>query len=61
MIDFTWLHDLSASGAKSVGSGYGLTDKKFTEFLRTLGLRTHDEKDKKALGVIRDEASKRGW
>ena len=41
--------------------GYGLTDKKFTEFLRTLGLRTHDEKDKKALGVIRDEASKRGW
>jgi len=61
MVAFTWLHDLSEQQAIDTGSIYGSTAQKFTEFLRTLGLRSHTETEKEAYGVIRSEAKKRGW
>ncbi len=73
-IDFTWLHDLSEAevAATTIDPAFGGNanpDPKFVEFLRTLGLRTHDGSnssndngsDKLAYTRLKAEAQKRNW
>lgn len=61
LIDFTWLHDLSPQALQENIDFYGIYDKKFSEFLKTLGLRTYNGQDKPAFVQLKAEASARGW
>ncbi len=36
-------------------------DRGFAEYLGTLGLRSHDGRDKQAFEALRRESSARGW
>jgi hypothetical protein len=61
LISFTWLTDLSAATIDEMISYYGISDRCFTEFLATLGLRTQFDLDKMAFTQLKQEASQRGW
>jgi hypothetical protein len=61
MLDFTWLHDISPETVKEYEKYYGFSNRPFAEFLGTLGLRTHDGKDKLAFQTLIKEAKARGW
>jgi hypothetical protein len=62
-ISFTWLTDSSQEALEFFKRYYGVADKNFVEFLRTLGFRTHSNAgvDKEALGALQAEAKARGW
>jgi len=57
------LNDLSQIDAEASAGPYGISDQAFTEYLRTLGLRTNEEngKGKLAFQVIKDNLKERGW
>lgn len=63
LISFTWLTDLHPSSVREFEGYYGLSDHKFGEYLRTLGLRTYPGSgtDKAAFEVLKMEAESRGW
>jgi hypothetical protein len=63
LLSFSWLSDLPTSSVKDLEAYYGLKDKGFAEFLRTLGLRTFPGSGNDKLGyqVLRTEAELRGW
>jgi len=61
LIDFVWLHDLSKSEVDIFVEYYGVLANPFKEFLRTLGLRTYDGKEKQAFIALKAEAEIRGW
>ena len=63
LISFTWLTDLHPSSVDEMENYYGLSDHKFGEFLRTLGLRTYPGSgvEKEAFTVLKTEAASRGW
>ncbi|MGH9628889.1 MAG: hypothetical protein ACRD7E_11240 [Bryobacteraceae bacterium] len=58
---FSWLTDLPTSAVESYSKYYSLHDKKFKDYLRTLGLRTYSSggKDKSSFQVLKSEAAKR--
>lgn len=55
------LHDTSLDGAKQLAGPYGVTENKFIEFLRTLGLRTYEDQDKAGFIMLKEQAQQRGW
>jgi hypothetical protein len=59
----TWLTDLPQSSVNDLSDYYSLTDHRFAEYLRTLGLRTYpgSGRDKAAFLVLKAEAEARGW
>jgi hypothetical protein len=63
VLSYSWLSDLPSDSVKELESYYGLRDKGFSEFLRTLGLRTYPGSgiDKIGFQVFRQEAESRGW
>jgi len=63
LIEFVRLNDVSLEAAEELAGPYGLSDKKFIEYLRTLGLRTYDGNgnDKKGLSILKESAALRGW
>ncbi|UII33021.1 hypothetical protein LVD17_04160 [Fulvivirga ulvae] len=61
LVNWVRLHDASPDGAKQLAGPYGLTEDKFIEFLRTLGLRTYDGQDKAAFVVLQEQTRRRGW
>lgn len=63
LIDFTWLHDLDTSVVNQFSSYYGVSDTAFLEFLRTIGLRTFENKgtDKLALNELRCQLKERNY
>lgn len=61
LIDFTWLHGFTEQGLQETIDFYGNSDKKFSEFLNTLNLRTYSGQDKPAFVQLRAETSARGW
>ena len=61
LIDFVWLHDLSRSEVDIFVEYYSISATSFKEFLRTLGLRTYDGKEKQAFIALKAEAEIRGW
>lgn len=62
-IAFVWLTDRSPDALDSFKKYYGLSDKVFVEFLRTLGFRTYPGSgaDKEAFRALQAEAAARGW
>jgi len=60
-LNFDWMHDLSESAISQNASYYGSSDKKFTEFIGTLGFRTFDGKDKPAFKQLKAETKARAW
>ena len=62
-IDFTWMHDLSASSVNTLKEYYGVQSEEFGEYLRTLGFRTFEGYGRDKLGFIqlKEELEKRGW
>jgi hypothetical protein len=61
LVDFTWLTDVPSDSVEYFKQYYGVSDRRFVEFLATLGLRTHDGEDKPAFQALKEEASARGW
>ena len=61
LIDFTWLHDMSPADVQAISNYYGIADRKFTEYIASLGLRTYDGKDKMSFRTLVAEAAARGW
>jgi hypothetical protein len=61
LIDFTWLNDTTSDSAKEIGRYYGASGDYFTEFIRTLGLRATDGREKPAFHALQREARARGW
>lgn len=60
-MNFIWLHDISRDEVNGYTKYYGLNSRGFGEYLGTLGLRSHDGKDKQAFKTLSREAKKRGW
>jgi hypothetical protein len=61
LVNFCILHDRPDSFVKDSAQYYGLKLPAFLEFLRTLGMRTFDGKDKPAFAALKAEARSRGW
>ena len=61
LISFSWLTDIDPADVKRYGRYYGISNKGFTSYLGTLGLRTFDNKDKEAFRALGEETEKRGW
>ncbi len=61
LISFVFLTDLSPETVQRLEGYYGLKHKAFAEYLRTLGLRTWEGKDKPAFLTLKAEAAARGW
>jgi hypothetical protein len=61
LVSFAWLTDLPPESVADLEDYYGLSSKAFSEFLRTLGLRTFDGHDKPAWLCLQAEAEARGW
>lgn len=61
LVSWVRLHDASLDGAKQLAGPYGLTEDGFIEFLRTLGLRTHNGQDKAAFTMLKEQAQNRRW
>ena len=63
VMSYSWLSDLSKASVSDLESYYGLKDRGFAEFLRTLGLRTYPGagEDKPGFEVFIEETSQRGW
>lgn len=63
LISFSWLTDLSPQLVEQFQKYYGIENKAFGEYLRTLGLRTWpgDGEDKPAFHQLQTESAARGW
>ena len=63
VLSYSWLSDLPESSVRELESYYGLKDKAFGEFLRTLGLRTFPGagENKPGFDIFLAEAEVRGW
>jgi hypothetical protein len=63
LLSYSWLSDLPDSSVQELESYYGLSNRAFGEFLRTLGLRTYPGagEDKPGYRTFREEAAARGW
>lgn len=57
------LNDLSQEDAENSALPYGITNRSFIEYLRSLGLRTYDSpsQNKKAYSAIEKSLEDRGW
>lgn len=63
VLSYSWLSDLSSNSVQDLGSYYGLNDQGFSEFLRTLGLRTYPGPGENKIGyeTFLAESKARGW
>ena len=63
VLSYSWLSDLPEESVTELKSYYGLSDNRFGEFLRTLGLRTYpgSGENKQGYLVFGAEARARGW
>ena len=63
LIAFTWLTDASPEDLALYQQYYGLSDRNFVEYLRTLGFRTYPGSgaDRESLRALKAEAKARGW
>lgn len=62
-ISFSIMTDRSQESVDAYGQYYGVSDVRFLEFLRTLGLRSwpSEGQDKKGWIALKEEAAIRGW
>lgn len=63
LISFTWLSDLPPKAVREFQGYYGVNNRAFGEYLRTLGMRTWKGagSDKPAFLQLEAEAAARGW
>lgn len=63
LLSYSWLSDLPESSVQELTRYYGLSNRAFGDFLRTLGLRTYPGagEDKPGYEVFQQEARARGW
>ena len=59
IVNFIWLHDMSSREVAALEKYYGVSSTGFSGFLGTLGLRTHDGKDKQATLASMERAVQR--
>lgn len=55
------LNDLSVASAEASAIPYGLTDPRFIDYLRTLGLRNYDGTLKEGFNELKENLESRGW
>ncbi len=60
-VNFIWMHDISREEVNNYKKYYGLNSAGFGEYLGTLGMRSHDGKDKQAFQTLKRETAVRGW
>jgi hypothetical protein len=60
-ISYAFLTDFSPAAVDQFETYYGLSDERFSGFLGSLGLRSHDLGERPALAAYREEAAARGW
>lgn len=60
-MNFIWLHDISTAEVNTYKKYYGVNARPFGEYLGTLGLRTHNGKNKQAFKRLQQETQARGW
>ena len=62
-INMVRLNDLSLQSAEESAGPYGISNNKFIEYLRTLGIRTFQNEgtNKEVFQVIKENMSQRGW
>ncbi len=63
LLSYSWLSDLPDSSVQELEIYYGLSNRAFGEFLRTLGLRTYPGtgEDKPGYRTFQAQAAARGW
>jgi hypothetical protein len=63
LVNFTWLHDISAQALEDFQNLYGLHDPAFAAYLGSIGFRTYagSGRDKLAWTEFAKQASARGW
>ena len=54
LVTLVWMHDLPADDVETYADYYGQTSDCFADYLSTLGLRTHDGRDKPAFSWLRN-------
>lgn len=60
-ISYSFLTDFSPAAVDEFEMYYGISDERFSGFLGSLGLRSHDLDERPALAAYREEAAARGW
>ena len=60
-INFEWLHDLTQSQVDMYAEYFGISDPRFKEYLKTLGLRYSNGSEKAAFSELVMQADARGW
>ncbi len=61
LVNFVWLHDITEEQLQAYSDYYGVRDGRFLAYLGSLGLRSAAGEDKPALGVLQEQARRRGW
>lgn len=61
LLHWLWLHDLDPATVAELETYYGLSNRAFAEYLRTLGLRRYDGSAKPAWDALVQEAAARGF
>ncbi len=60
-VNFEWLHDLTQSQVDMYAGYFGISDLRFKEYLKTLGLRYSNGSEKTAFSELANQADARGW
>jgi hypothetical protein len=60
-VNFEWLHDLTQSEVDYYAEFFGISDPRFKEYLKTLGLRYSNGTEKAAFSELFMQADARGW
>ena len=60
-ISFSIMTDRSQASVDEFAAYYGVDEREFTEFIRTLGLRRFDGSEKEAWEALVEESEARGW
>jgi hypothetical protein len=61
MIDITWLTDMSTAELNTTSKFYRSFDRRFTDFLSSIGLRSYSGREKPAFDQMKKELKARGW
>lgn len=63
LVEFVRLNDVSTTLAEDMADPYGISDERFIEYLRTLGVISHDGKGnyKQGFLTLKQHANIRGW
>jgi hypothetical protein len=61
LVNFEWLHDLSQSEVDWYAEFFGISDPRFKEYIKTLGLRYFNGAEKTAFKELAAQADARGW